>query len=140
MRCSARFRSNYKIVWFDLMLLSTTFDIVAAHARGAHADGLILSQALATHWFLDSDGRGFVGIKQANFATTITALFVHPTERGLGFGSRILRDIIAGAGSRDVEIIAEAPLHRWLGRHDFIAVRKMKKTAWLMRRPYPVAE
>lgn len=134
------------------MLQPTTFDVVAAHARGTHADGLVLSEAMATHWFLDGDGRGFVGIKEATAfkaldvlndgsapkplpVTTITALFVHPTERGMGFGARILRDVMARAGNADVEIIADAPLHRWLGRFGFIAVRQSKKKSWLLRRP-----
>jgi GNAT superfamily N-acetyltransferase len=117
------------------MLLTTTFDAVAAHARGTHADGLVLSQAMATHWFMDSDGRGFVGVKSTDLTLTITALFVHPTERSMGHGERILKNVVALAEGRDVEMIAEAPLHRWLGRHGFIAVQKMKKTAWLLRRP-----
>jgi GNAT superfamily N-acetyltransferase len=120
------------------MLLPTSFDVVAAHARGTHADGLVVSQAMATHWFMDSDGRGFVGIKQANFATTITALFIHPSERRLGHGSRLLRDIIALAEGRDVEAHVEPHLHLWFVRHQFVAVHKMKRTAWLMRRPHPV--
>jgi GNAT superfamily N-acetyltransferase len=122
----------------SVMLMPTSFDVVALHARGAHSGGLVLSQAMATHWYIDTDGRGFVGIKQANFSTTITALFIHPSERRLGHGSRLLRDIIAGAGSRDVEAQVEPHLHLWFTRHRFIAVHKMKKTAWLMRRPHPV--
>jgi GNAT superfamily N-acetyltransferase len=121
------------------MLEQTTFDVVAAHARGTHADGLVLSEALASHWWLDSDGRGFVGLKHgSNFALCVTALFVHPTERGMGFGDRILCDVLemaSNSGNIDIEIVAESPLHRWLGRHGFIAIREMKKTAWLLRRP-----
>ena len=117
------------------MLLPTTFDAVAAHAPGTHADWLVLSQAMATHWHIDRDGRGFVGTKRTDLTLTISALFVHPTERGLGHGDRILAEVIAAAPDRDVEITAEAPLHRWLGRRGFIAIRKLKKTAWLLRRP-----
>ena len=117
------------------MLLETTFDVVAAHARGTRADGLILSGALAQRWLIDSDGRGFVGLKSTTHALTLTALFVHPTERGMGHGDRILRDVIDLAEGRDVEAIVEAPLHKWFGRHGFIAVQKMKKTAWLLRKP-----
>ena len=117
------------------MLLATDFDVVSAHARGTHADGLIVSRAMAECWFIDGDGRGFVGLKDTSLTLTITALFVHPTERSMGHGERILKDAIAMSGGRDVEIVAEASLHRWLGRHGFIAVRKMKKTAWLLRLP-----
>lgn len=117
------------------MLLSTDFATVQTRAAGVTCDAFVLSEKLATHWYIDADGRGFVGLDQGAMTFIIKALFVYPTERELGFGDRLLTQIIDLAGNVDIEIIADRDLHRWLARHGFIAVRKMKKQGWLMRRP-----
>jgi GNAT superfamily N-acetyltransferase len=121
-------------------LTPCTFDDIAPLAAGTHADGLIISWAMATHWFMDRYGAGFVGFNDAAHRVTLTALFVHPGKRGERHGTRLLDAVIAMAGRRDVDAVVEPPLHRWFGSFGFIAVHKTKKSAWLMCKPGPLSE
>jgi N-acetylglutamate synthase-like GNAT family acetyltransferase len=124
------------------MLRRCIFDEVSCHAAEAHADGLILSRAMAHQWYVDKHSTGFVATKQDHRTLTIGALFVHPGMRKVGNGTRILREIIDAAGKRDIEVVCVAALHRWFGKQGFIATSKQRgsKDAWLLRRPVPLGD
>jgi N-acetylglutamate synthase-like GNAT family acetyltransferase len=124
------------------MLRRCIFDEVSCHAAEAHADGLILSRAMAHQWYVDKHSTGFVGTKQDAHTLLVGALFVHPGMRKVGNGTRILREVIEAAGKRDIEVVCAPALHRWFGKQGFIAVSKLrdKKDVWLLRRPVSLGD
>jgi hypothetical protein len=118
-----------------MTLRRCTFADITPHAPVAHADGLILSRAMATAWFLNARSTGFVGTKQDAFRLTIGALFVFAERREVGYGGEILRDVIAAAGNRDIEVTCPELRRRWFGKFGFIAARPGIGGTWLMVKP-----
>ncbi len=119
------------------MMRPVPWSLIAKHAPQARADKLIITAPTADEWFMDSEERGYVGLKCSERRVGLRLLYVFPEWRKFGVGASLMHDVIAYAGGRQIDTNCDLHLVAFYEKFGFVKVSPHHPSgrSWNLRRP-----